>query len=328
MTAAARPGRLVLLGHPVAHSVSPIFQNAALRCIGIPVVYEALDTPPDELDARLDALIAERAAGNATIPHKERVAARCTRLTPVAERVGAVNTFRVDDDGLLVGHNTDVAGFDRLARTALGDTPLPRRVALLGAGGAAAAVLAAVEGWPGCEVTLFNRSAERRDRLASRFPVVRSTTGDVARAVKGCEMVVNATPLGLRPSDALPVAIASLERDAVVVDLVYSSDETRWVHAGRAAGHRAADGLEMLLEQGALAFEWWLGVPAPREVMRNAVRGDKESRESRHTRGSGEPGEESREQTAESRNGTPASSHPRGSGDSHHRHPRGSGDPC
>lgn len=289
MTAAARPGRLVLLGHPVAHSVSPIFQNAALRCAGIPLVYEALDTTPADLDARLDALIAERTAGNATIPHKERLAARCSRLTAVAERVGAVNTFQVDDDGSLVGHNTDVAGFDRLARIALGDAPLPRRVALLGAGGAAAAVLAAIEGWPECEVTLFNRSAERRERLAKRFAVVRDATGDIARAVKGCEMVVNSTPLGLHPSDALPVAIDSLERGAVVVDLVYSRDETRWVHAARAAGRRAADGLEMLLEQGALAFEWWLGEPAPREVMRNAVRRDDAHGDVRHLRESGDP---------------------------------------
>jgi len=274
VTAAALPGRLVLLGHPVAHSVSPLFQNAALVRAGIALVYEALDTPPSELDARIAALVAERAAGNVTIPHKELVAERCARLTPVAARVGAVNTFRTEPDGSLTGHNTDVAGFDQLARTALGPAPLPRRVALLGAGGAAAAVLAAVERWPGCEVTLFNRSAERSERLAQRFAVVSATMDDAARAVKGCAMVINATPLGLRAGDALPVPVDALEHDTVVVDLVYGrSGETPWVLAARAAGHRAADGLEMLLEQGALAFEWWLGVPAPRAVMRAAVRG-------------------------------------------------------
>jgi shikimate dehydrogenase len=301
----------VLLGHPVAHSVSPIFQNAALRCTGIPLVYEALDTAPSELDARLDLLVAERAAGNATIPHKERVAARCRRLTTVAERVGAVNTFRVDGDGSLMGHNTDVAGFDRLARIALGDAPLPQHLALLGAGGAAAAVLAAVERWPECTVTLFNRSAERRERLAERFPVVSETLDDVTRAVKGCDMVVNATPLGLRVGDPLPVPVDSLERGTVVVDLVYSRDETRWVHAARAAGHRAADGLEMLLEQGALAFEWWLGVPAPREVMSHAVRGDEGVADGRHPREGGDP----------------LVDHDREGGDPLVRHPRESGDP-
>ena len=312
MSAAARPGRLVLLGHPVAHSVSPRFQNAALRAAGIPLVYEALDTTPEELDARLDTLIAERAAGNATIPHKARVAARCTRLTPLAERVGAANTFRVDHDGALVGHNTDVAGFDRLARAALGDAPLPQRIALLGAGGAAAAVLAAVERWPGCTVTLFNRSAARRERIAERFAVVSETTGDSAGAVRGCDMVVNATALGLRPNDALPVAIESLGRDTIVVDLVYSRDETHWVRSARAAGHRAADGLEMLLEQGALAFEWWLGVPAPREVMWDAVREEEAPGDDRHPRESEDP----------------PNRHPRESEDPPNRHPRESGDPC
>lgn len=267
----ARPSRLVLLGHPVSHSVSPTFQNAALRSLQIPLVYEALDIMPVALDARLDALLAERAAGNVTIPHKERVATRCARLTPISERVGAVNTFWVDDDGALVGDNTDVAGFEHLVRAVLGGAPIPPHVAVLGAGGAAAAVLAAIESWPGCEATLFNRSPERLERMAARFDVVRRTTRDAQVAVEGCGLVVNATPIGMG-DDALPVSVAALERDAVVVDLVYRSRETAWVRAARAAGRRAADGLGMLLEQGALAFERWLGVMAPREVMRNAVR--------------------------------------------------------
>lgn len=267
-----RPSRLVLLGHPVSHSVSPLFQNAALRFLGIPLEYEALDTAPGELDARLDALVSERAGGNVTIPHKEQVAARCERLTPIAERVGAVNTFWVDADGALVGDNTDVAGFDHLARMTLRDAPLPGRVAILGAGGAAAAVLAAIERWAGCDVTLFNRSAERRERLALRFDVVRRTTDDADDAVKGCALVVNATSLGLGANDVFPVSVDALESDAVVVDLVYHREETPWVRAARERGHRAADGLAMLLEQGALAFERWTGVPAPRDVMRRAVR--------------------------------------------------------
>ena len=265
------PSRLVLLGHPVNHSVSPTFQNAALRSLRIPLTYEALDTPHAQLGARLDELAAARAAGNVTIPHKESVAARCARLTPIAERVGAVNTFWVDTHGELVGDNTDVAGFDHLARVALDGAAIPERVAVLGAGGAAAAVLAAIERWPGCKVTLFNRSPARLERVAARFEVVERTTLDAKAAVEGSGMVVNTTPLGQR-DDAFPVSVDSLERDAVVVDLVYRQHETAWVRAARASGHRAADGLEMLLEQGALAFERWLGVPAPREVMRSSVR--------------------------------------------------------
>jgi shikimate dehydrogenase len=313
----------VLLGHPVAHSVSPLFQNAALHAAGIPLVYYPPYPPPGQIDARTEALIEARGAGNGTIPHKERVAARCARLSPVAARVGAVNTFRVEADGSLTGHNTDVPGFEHLVRTALDGAETPRRVALLGAGGAAAAVLAAIESWPRCEVALYNRSAERRERLAGRFAVVKHATGDVVEAVQGCQLVVNSTPLGLRESDVLPVPIDSLERGAVVVDLVYSRTGTPWVRAARAAGHRAVDGLGMLLEQGALAFEWWFGVPAPREIMRDAVRDSAAAREGHLPRESRDPsGSHPRE------SGDPLGSHPRESGDPLGSHPRESGDPC
>lgn len=265
------PGRLVILGRPVDHSLSPLFQNAALRSLGIPLVYETLDTPPAELAERLRSLAAQRAAGNVTIPHKEGVAALCDRLTPIAERAGAVNTFWVAGDGALMGDNTDVAGFDHLARRTLGATPPGGRVAVLGAGGAAAAVLAAIEWWPGCEVSLYNRSPERLGRLAARFEVVTRRSLDAAAAVEGCGIVVNATPAGLH-DDAFPVRLELLERDAAVVDLVYRGGETAWVRAARGRGHRAADGLAMLLEQGALAFERWFGIPAPRDVMARALR--------------------------------------------------------
>jgi shikimate dehydrogenase len=236
----------------------------------VPLSYVALDVSPAELDARVRALVGERAAGNVTIPHKEAFAALCDRRTAIAERAGAVNTFWVEHDGALVGDNTDVGGFEHLARQVLEREPPAMRVAVLGAGGASAAVLAAVEQWPGCEVTLQNRSAERRDALAARFTVVTRTSADPAAAVQGCAMVVNSTPLGLT-NDAHPVPVDSLEPDAVVVDLVYRRGGTPWVRAARARGLRAQDGLAMLLEQGALAFERWLGIPAPREVMHRAV---------------------------------------------------------
>ena len=125
------PGRLVLVGHPVAHSLSPALQNAALRHAGLQIVYEAIDVPPAELDAAIPRLIAARAGGNVTIPHKEAMAGRCARLDAIAQRVGAVNTFRVGDDGALEGTNTDVGGFDTLAR-GVGALRANARVAVLG----------------------------------------------------------------------------------------------------------------------------------------------------------------------------------------------------
>lgn len=262
----------MLLGHPVAHSLSPRFQTAALRAAGLDLSYEALDVPPPELGGVLDALVAQRAAGNVTIPHKGAVASRCGRLTSQAARCGAVNTFWVDDDGTLAGDNTDVGGFVAAVRALLGATPAGALIALLGAGGAARAVLAAVEGWRECRVSLYSRTRARAVALAARFPVVADVRDSAAAAVRGAALVVNGTPIGMR-DDAYPAPLEALDASAAVLDLVHRPGESAWVRSARARGHAAADGREMLLEQGALAFERWFGVEAPRDVMRAALDG-------------------------------------------------------
>ena len=266
----SRPGRLVLLGHPVRHSLSPLFQNAALRSAALPLVYEALDVPPTALPSMVRELVAARAAGNVTVPHKEAFAGLCDRRTALAERVDAVNTFWIADDGALMGDNTDVGGFDELVRGTIGRTPTACDVALLGAGGAAAAVLAAIEQWSAARVTLHNRTRERAEHLAARFPVVSNVADDAERAVADADIIVNATTVGLR-DDTHPVPVTALHPGQVVIDLVYRRGGTPWVRAARACGLVASDGLGMLLEQGALAFERWFGLDAPREVMREAV---------------------------------------------------------
>ncbi|HEX5436893.1 MAG TPA: shikimate dehydrogenase [Gemmatimonadaceae bacterium] len=266
----ATPGRLVLLGHPVHHSLSPRFQNAALRALGVPLCYEALDVYPGALPQTVLSLVAGRAAGNVTVPHKPAFAALCDRRTPLAERVGAVNTFWVAEDGVLVGDNTDVGGFAALAREAHGTLPRSCHVAVLGAGGAAAAVLAAIEQWEDTCVTLANRTRDRAERLAARFPVVTHIAGSAEYAVRDAAIVVNATTVGAF-DDALPVPIDALRSGTVVLDLVYRPGGSPWVRAAAQHGLTARDGLSMLIEQGALAFERWLGVEAPRAVMREAV---------------------------------------------------------
>lgn len=265
-------GRLVLLGQPVAHSLSPTFQNAALGAAGLPHRYEPLDVAPAALPGALDALIAARGAGNVTVPHKEAVHARCDVRSALAARVGAVNTFWVDADGALVGDNTDVGGFDAAARALVG-APDGARVALLGAGGSARAVIAAIGGWPGAALRVWARTTERARALADAGLAAHVTAvDDPAACVEGATLVVNATPLGLREDDPLPVEPARLPPGAAVLDLVYRPAETAWVRAARAAGHPAADGLAMLVEQGALAFARWFGRAPDREVMWRAVR--------------------------------------------------------
>jgi len=260
----------VLLGHPVAHSLSPQFQNAALRAAHIPLTYERLDVPTDALDRVLAGLAAEAGAGNVTIPHKTRVAARCHRLLPMATRTGAVNTFWTEQ-GRLVGDNTDPGGFDDAVSDLLGQLPTAGEVAVIGAGGAAAGVLAAIEGWGACRVRLYNRTTAHARALAERFNAFTTVAESAGDALAGASLVVNATSVGLH-DDALPFSLDALAPDAAVLDLVYRRGHTALVRGARAAGHRATGGLRMLVGQGARAFERWFGVAPDRDLMWEAVR--------------------------------------------------------
>lgn len=264
------PGRLVLLGHPVAHSRSPALHNAALRSAGIGLEYVAVDVPPADLDAAVHQLVAERAAGNVTTPHKRRMLELCGELTPLARRTGAVNSFRVRN-GVLQGENTDIHGFQALAEQVLGGAPRDRSVAVLGTGGAASAVLAAVEGWPDSRAVVLSRSVDRARRLAAHFPGVASAGTDLETAIAEADIVVNATPLGLGDHDPFPADLDLLSPGTAVLDLTYAAGRTRWVREAAARGYPAADGASMLLEQGVAAFVHWLGVEPDREAMRAAL---------------------------------------------------------
>jgi shikimate dehydrogenase len=267
----SRPSRLVLVGHPVSHSLSPAIQNAALRAAGISLDYTVIDVAPPQLRATLRTLRAERAAGNITIPFKQAAFSICDHVTNLAERAGAVNTFWVQD-GALIGDNTDVAGFDFAAHELLesAHAEVPRRVALLGAGGAAAAVAAAIRDWDGTEVIIWSRKPAQAEALAHRYALTHAEP-DLLTAVKGAELVINATPIGMRDDDEMPVPIAALGRRCAVLDLVYKKGETAWVRAARDAGLPASDGLPMLVEQAARSFRRWLGVEPNREVMWGAL---------------------------------------------------------
>lgn len=272
-----QPRRLVLLGHPVAHSLSPRFQQAALDHLGIPLRYEAIDVAPDTLRATLERLGEEGAAGNITVPHKQAAMACCAVLTPVAQRVGAVNTFWTDALGRLHGDNTDVGGFEAALRTLLARDLSGLRVLVLGAGGAALAVREAVRSWEGASLRVHARRPEEARAFAAPLGTRAQAVTDVELlsrdVLDAVDLVVNATPLGLRPDDAFPLPTEALHPHTAVLDLVYGRvAATRWVMACRGRGLAADDGLRMLVEQGALAFERWFGVPAPRQVMLDAIR--------------------------------------------------------
>lgn len=263
------PSALLLIGHPVSHSLSPIFQNAALRHAGIPLEYVAVDVPPDRVRATIAEIRDQRVAGNVTVPHKRAMFDACDALTPTAERAWAVNAFKVEGDGVLLGHNTDVGGVAHAVRMLIGD-PRDRIVTIIGAGGAAAAVLAAAAAWQ-TEVRLRSRDYDVARTLAARTLPDAHVFRRAGDAVEGAHLVINATTLGMSPDDELPCEIDDLDPEAVLLDLVYRREETRWVREARNRGHRAGDGIEMLIEQGALSFEWWLGIAPDRAVMRASL---------------------------------------------------------
>lgn len=249
------PTALVIIGHPVAHSMSPIIQNAALQSAGIAVAYGRRDVPTDELLTTLNEFATQGMAGNVTMPHKEAVFAAAIRRSPLAERVGAVNTFWFDHH-VLCAHNTDVAGIMATIHALCPTGLAGRRVALLGAGGSAAAALVALDVLGCGEIVVWARTVARARHIAERVDVAIACVDTAQDAIAGAALVINCTPLGMH-DDAFPVEPDALAANCAVFDLVYRRGETAWVRACRARGLRATDGLLMLVEQGAESFRTW-----------------------------------------------------------------------
>lgn len=272
MSAPAR--RVFLLGHPLGHSLSPAFQNAAFRAAGIDATYALADVPPAALPAAIAGLRAADVLGaNVTVPYKQAVIPHLDDVNADARALGAVNTI-VNRQGRLHGMNTDLPGFaaDLRARgVAVAGAP----VVVLGAGGAARAVVAALVRMDAGRIVLANRTRARADAIAAQYPQTITATllNDPAlpMALRDTALLVNATAAGLHGDDA-PVPLALLDHlpaSATVYDLIYRP--TALLRAATARGLHASDGLGMLIHQGALAWEQWTGRPAPLAVMWNAA---------------------------------------------------------
>lgn len=269
----ARTRLVALLGDPVAHSLSPIFQNAAFAAAGAPGVYLALRTDAGSLVPLLRAIAAAGGAGNVTVPHKELAATALDRATDAVARTGACNTFW-SEEGIVWGDNTDVRGFRAAVASLLPGGVRGASVLVIGAGGAARAVLAGLEEDRAEAVTVLNRTPGRTRALIERFEAgpLALNAADGAESLRGqrFDLVVNSTSLGLRPHDELPLAIGVVDAPAAL-DLVYAPDRTRWTRELQSAAVTTADGTEMLIQQGAAAFERWWRTPAPVDVMRSAL---------------------------------------------------------
>lgn len=257
-----------IMGWPVAHSRSPALHNFWLDEQGIDGAYLPLAVHPDRLEQALRALPVLGFRGcNLTIPHKQMALSIVDRVEPLARRIGAMNTVIVAADGSLEGRNTDAYGFRESLRDSAPDwDPAAGVAVVLGAGGAARAVVAALIEAGVSEIRLVNRTLSRADGVARDLeapPSRISTHPWSARAVvlEDAGLLVNTTSLGMIGEPELAIDLARLPGHAVVVDIVYVPLETALLAAARARGRQAVDGLGMLLHQGRPGFEAWFGAP-------------------------------------------------------------------
>ena len=263
-----------VIGDPVRHSLSPTLLNAAFAEAGLDWHFVALEVAAGRSDEALDAVRALGLAGlSVTMPHKAAVAAAVDHRTEQAEVLDAVNCVVVEG-GRLVGHNTDGDGFLDGLRHDTGFDPAGRSTVVIGAGGAARAVVLALARAGAAEVAVVNRTASRAEVAAGLAgPVGRVVLSDeLSDTVAAADLVVNATSVGMTDDGALPVDPESVAVGAIAVDLIYHPPQTAWLAALRGRGIEAHNGLSMLVFQAAHAFRLWTGSEAPVAVMDAAAR--------------------------------------------------------
>ena len=278
---ANQPARLAVIGCPIAHSASPVMHQAALDAAGIAARYVRLEVPAGKVAAALERLRELGFIGcNVTVPHKLEVMAACDDVAATATVLGAVNTVRFDADATR-GFNTDGPGFVRSLATEFGMALAGHRVAILGAGGGAGQALAAqcvLEGVAG--LVLVNRTEAKLAALMTHLqglgpsvnilPLAFDSAALVG-ACLGCDLIVNASSVGLKPGDAAILPPACLKPEHWVYDCIYQPPVTPLLAAAAALGCRHANGRSMLLHQGALAFQHWFPGTEPLAAMTAAL---------------------------------------------------------
>ncbi len=268
-----------LFGEPVEHTGSPAMHNAAFEKLSLNAAYLAFRVKPSEIKQALKGIVSLNFSGiNLTIPHKQICLPYLDRIDRQARLIGAANTLVVKG-GRLLGYNTDAPGFLKSLKQDLGQSPQGKSVFLLGAGGAGRAVAVAVAKNKAKEIILadlvLKRSRQLAINLKTQFPYLQVRTINLKKItgsdLGGIDLFINATPLGMRPADPLPVNSGFLHPGVSIYDLVYNVSPTRLVRAARRRGLKAVNGLGMLVWQAALAFELWTGRKPPVELMRREL---------------------------------------------------------
>ncbi|MDQ6940064.1 MAG: shikimate dehydrogenase [Verrucomicrobiota bacterium] len=268
------PIRLGVFGDPIAHSLSPKMQNAALMACCEEMRYAAFHILPSELFDAVALLPSRGFVGiNLTIPHKVSAVKLVDELEPFAREVGAINTIQFKGDRM-IGSNTDGPGFARAVREEFSVELCELRILLLGAGGGTGRAIAQQCASEGCKhLAVVNRDFFKAENLAKRLgaEAVEWRESELRAAVANADLIVNATSLGMKPTDREIIPPSWIESRLMIYDTTYSATRTLLIEAALNSGARSANGLSMLLHQGALAFEKWFERKAPVEVMRAAL---------------------------------------------------------
>ncbi len=266
-----------IFGYPVEHTFSPGMHNSAFGKLGIDACYVPFAVAPEKLG---DAARAIRPLGlcglNITVPHKEKIIPFLDELSEEARLIGAVNTIEIRD-GALIGHNTDGRGFLRSLRENAKFNPKGKKFLFIGSGGAARAVgfslaLAGAKRIVYHDVDLVKANALAQDIYQKTGVDAKIISSDmITLSIAEADCLINATPLGLKKTDPLPIETRSVLRKHLVCDLVYNPPQTNFLKAARKKGAKQLSGLGMLLYQGVIAFEIWTGRKAPVMIMKNAL---------------------------------------------------------
>jgi shikimate dehydrogenase len=265
-----------LLGWPVAHSRSPVIHNHWLAHYGIPGRYVLFAVPPEKLDAAVRGIAALGLRGcNVTTPHKQAIFPLLDRVDDLARKIGAVNTVVVEEDGSLTGFNNDGNGFIQSLRDADPNwQPASGPILVLGAGGAARAVVASLAAQGAKDIRVANRTLDKAEEIAAAVgPVVKVLRWDEREdALDGVALLANATSLGMAGKPPLAMPLARLPKHALVGDLIYIPPETPLLEAARLRGNVTVNGLGLLLNQARPAFNAWFGVmPEITPALRQAI---------------------------------------------------------
>ncbi|ABB31626.1 shikimate 5-dehydrogenase [Geobacter metallireducens RCH3] len=271
---------LGIIGWPVAHSLSPLMQNAALEAMGLDWIYVPFAVRPEDLASAVAGLRTLGVSGfNVTIPHKTAIIPLLDRITPEARLMGAVNTVKREGDDL-VGYNTDGEGFIRSLAEDLGFVPAGRRILVLGAGGAARAAVASLARGGAATVMIANRSVARGEELVEAFQGVFGGTQFAAMPldiplinaeVQNFDLLVNTTSVGMGETAFEGLDISRMNPAASVYDMVYAPWETPLLAEASRGGRRCANGIGMLVAQGECALAIWTGMEPPPGIMRRRV---------------------------------------------------------